>query len=404
MADKDQGLVLPQRVPGAARAWPASPVPPIAPALPEELRRRMQAAVKAERARVVGSVQDRAAGVRTASLPTRVRPPGSRPGKQAGPEETSSLANRTNGTRQADVAGGPVATPGRIAGRGPAVRPGPSKPRRRARLAALCLAVIVIGSLAAVAVDRAYLSPSAVRAQAAAWVAEQVSPDVTVSCDAAMCAALQADGFPASKLVVLGPASADPVPSLVVVETAAVRELFGTSLAIAWAPAVLASFGSGTNAITVRVVAPHGSAAYQAALNAGLASRKSSGVALLHHSQVTVSAIARSQLLAGQVDPRLLLALASLARHKPIDIVRFGNLGPGASPSLLFRFADLAEAIPAAHMSTAAYAPAAWAVLDAVKAGIRPARAVSAPVQGQAIFRVEFSAPSPLGNFGAGSP
>jgi hypothetical protein len=401
MAGKDQGMVLPQRVPGAVRAWAA---PPVAPALPEELRRRMQAAVKAERARAAGSAQDRVPPVRAASLPTRVRPPGSRPGKQAGPDEPSSMAQGTNGKRQADVAGGPAAAPGRIAGPGPAVRAGRGKPRRRARLIALCLAVIVIGSLAAVAVGRAYLSPSAVRAQAAAWVAEQVSPDVTVSCDAVMCAALQADGFPVSKLVVLGPASPDPVRSLVVVETAAVRELFGTSLAIAWAPAVLASFGSGTSAITVRVVAPHGAAAYEAALDAGLASRESSSAALLRHSQVTVSAIARSQLLAGQVDPRLLLALASLAGHEPVDIVRFGNLGPGASPGVLLRFADLAETIPAAHISTAAYAPAAWAVLNAAEAGIRPARAVSGPVQGQAIFRVEFSAPSPLGNFGPGSP
>ena len=95
---------------------------------------------------------------------------------------------------------------------------------------------------------------------------------------------------------------------------------------------MLASFGSGAAAITVRVVAPHGAAAYQAALSGALASGKASGAALLGGSQVAVSATARSQLLACQVDPRLLLALASLAGHEPISIVRFGSLGPGAHP------------------------------------------------------------------------
>ena len=361
MADNDQGTELPQRFPGAA--W-AGPVPPIQRvALSAELRQHMLAAVEAERA---------AAG-RTTTVPGRVPPPES--------------ANGTNRMREGAAAAGPAA--------------GPRKPRRRARLIALGLGLLVTGSLAAVATSHAALSLPDVRVQAAAWVAEQVSPDVTVSCDAMMCAALQNHGFPASKLVVLGPATSDPLPSAVVVETAAVRGLFGSSLALTWAPAVLASFGSGPGAITVRLVAPHGGAAYRAALRAGLAGRVTSGAALIHDSQVTMSAIARSQLLAGQVDPRLLLALASLPGHEPIDIVRFGNPGPGASPGVLLRFADLAEEIPAVHMDAAAYARSVWAVLNGTGAQIRPARAVSGPVQGQAVLRVEFSAPSPPGNIGS---
>ena len=218
-----------------------------------------------------------------------------------------------------------------------------------------------------------------------------------------MCAALKADGFPADKLVVLGSASPDPVPSVLVVETATVGELFGSSLATAWAPAVLASFGSGTSAITVRVVAPHGAAAYQTSLDAGLAGRKTSGAALLNDSRITVSATARSQLLAGQVDSRLLLALAALAGHQPVDIVRFGSLGPGASPGVPLLFADLAQNVPAAHMGPAAYVRAVWAVLSGADARLRPARAVAGTAQGQALLRVEFTAPSPLGNLGPGS-
>lgn len=431
MAGTDRSAELPQRVPGAARVKPVSP---LALMLPEELRQRMQEAVTAERA------HERAARDRTPDPSERPRRPDPAVSQEAGPASPSSPADSTGGKRNAAVQAGPTAVPEFMAGPVPeahvarwlgsavkpppavwaepavkarasagperAVRPGPDKPRRRtrARLIALGLVVAVIGSLAAVAVYRFSLSPGAVRAQAAAWVAEQVSPDVTVSCDAVMCAALRADGFPASKLVVLEPTTPDPAPSVLVVETATVRELFGSSLATAWAPAVLASFGSGAGAITVRAVAPHGAAAYQAAFNAGLASRQTSGASLVHDSRVTVSATARSQLMAGQVDSRLLRALTSLARHEPIDIVRFGNLGPGASPGVLLRFADLAENIPAAHGDTAAYAGALWAILGGADAQIRPARAVSGPVQGQAIFRVEFTAPSPFGNAGPGTP
>jgi energy-converting hydrogenase Eha subunit E len=369
----------------------------------------MLAAVKAERAEAAARAQEHAAGDRTTELPRLARPPESATSKEAGPE-TSSPASGTNGTRNGAAAAEPavraepVAKARTIAGPEAAVRPGPDRRRRRAgaRLVALGLAIIVIGSLAAVAVKHFSRSPTAARVQAAAWVAEQVSPDVSVSCDVVMCAALEAHGFPVGKLVVLGPASPDPVPSVLVVETAAVRELFGSSLAITSAPVVLASFGSGSGAITVRVVAPHGAAAYQASLNADLVDRKASGAALLKYSRVTVSAMAKSQLVAGQVDSRLLLALALLAGSLPVDIVRFGNLGPGASPGVPLRFADLAESVPAAHMDSAAYARAAWAVLGGVDARVRPARAVSGPVQGQAILRVEFAAPSPLGKSGSG--
>jgi len=392
MADNDWGAELPERVPGAVRAGPVSP---IALALPEELRQRIQAAVIAELAEADVGEQERASEDRTTGLPGRDRPPESVVSEETGLEESSFPANGIKRKRNGAAAAESVA-----------VRPEPEKPRRRvmARLIALGLAVVVIGSLGAVAVDHYSASSATVRAQAAAWVAEQVSPDVTVSCDAVMCAALQAHGFPVSKLVVLGSTSPDPMPSVLVIETATVRELFGSSLAIAWAPAVLASFGSGTGAITVRVVAPHGAAAYQAALNADLANRKTYGAVLLHDSQVAVSAAARSQLLAGQVDLRLLLALASVTGHEPIFIVRFGNLGPGASPRVPLGFADLAESIPAAHMDTAAYASAVWAVLNGADAQIRPERAISGPVQGQSILRVEFTSPSPLGNLGSGSP
>jgi len=420
MAGKDRGAELPRRVPGAAPAGPPSP-----PALSEELRQRMLAAVQAERAEAAARKQERAAGDRTTGLPRRVSPPESAASKESGPGR-SSPASGTSGKRKGAAAGpgritGPIPEddvtgwPGSAVKPEPAVGPEPGRPRGRAgaRLVALGLAIIIAGSLAALAVKHFSRSPAisaavarqeaAVRVQAAVWVAGQVSPGVTVSCDAVMCAALRAHGFPAGKLVMLGPTSPDPVPSVLVVETATVRELFGGILAAGWAPAVLASFGSGNGAITVRVVAPHGAAAYQTSLHADRAARKISGAALLKYSRVTVSATARSQLVAGQVDSRLLLALALLAGSQPIDIVRFGNLGPGASPGVPLRFADLAGTVPAAGIDRAAYARAVRAVLSGIDARVRPARTVSVPVQGQAVLRVEFTAPSPLGESGPGS-
>jgi len=436
MAGKERGTELPHRIAGAAWTEPLSPVAPAAPVPSPELRQRMQAAVKAERAEAAAREQERAARDRTTE-PSQQAPPSTSPaGRETGPV-ARSLASGTNGERTG-AAAEPAARPERITGTvaedegtespgsatrprpaarlepvsrtrtaaapGPAARPRPGRPRPRAgaRLAALGLALIVIGSLAAAAkhFSRPPTGQAAVRALAAAWVAGQVSPQATVSCDAVMCAALKAHGFPVGKLVMLGPTSPDPVPSVLVVETATVRALFGSSLAIGRAPAVLASFGSGPSVITVRVVAPHGAAAYQASLNADLADRKRSGAALLNDSRITVSATARSQLAAGQADTRLLAALALLAGHQPIDIVRFENVGPGASPGVPLRFADLAESVPAAHMGTAAYVRAAWALLSGADPRIRPARAVSGTLQGQAVLQIQFSAPSPLGTIG----
>ena len=62
--------------------------------------------------------------------------------------------------------------------------------------------------------------------------------------------------------------------------TAAIRNLFGSRLASAYAPTVLASFGSGKTRIDVRVIAHDGAASYLAALKADLQQRKTGGQAL----------------------------------------------------------------------------------------------------------------------------
>ena len=315
----------------------------------------------------------------------------------------------------------PVAVPS--ADRSQRYRAGePERPVRRhvvmARLVGSALAVIAVVSLAVavtkyVAAARAVtpkagpaVSPAElrheakVRAQAATWVAQQVSRDGVVSCDPVMCAALAADGFPKRKLHELGSASTYPTTSAVVIETAAVRSLFGTSLHT-HAPAVLATFGSGDSLITIRVIAPGGAAAYYQALARDLAARKASGAALLQVNVITLSLTARKQLVAGQPDSRLQLAIAALATKLPIDIVQFGSIGPGADPDMPLRYADLDQNDQAAHLAASAYVQSMRADLATVQAAYRPTSIETVVLPGgQTVLRLEFAAPSPLGLFG----
>ncbi len=298
----------------------------------------------------------------------------------------------------------------------PAVTPAAGQPHRRGRavlLVALAVVLAAAGSLTVIAVrhfagssansgaSAALLrDEAAVRDQVAAWVAQQVSQNSLVSCDPVMCHALTAHGFPAHDLLVLGPTSQVPGPSAVVVETQAVQSLFGSSLATAWAPAVLASFGSGAAEIIVRLIAKNGAAAYRNQLNADMAAREQSGHALLGDNQIAVTAQAQAELATGQVDSRLMLAIAALAGHQPISILDFGNTGPGVDAELPLRFADLAESDQASHLGSAAYVRSMRSYLSTVNAQDRPARTETVLVDGQDVLRVEFTAPSPLGVFG----
>ncbi len=294
-----------------------------------------------------------------------------------------------------------------VASAEPPSPPGPWWPRAPV-LAWTVTAALIIGALAALAY-RHYARPSAdaaasrlaaVRDETASWVAQQVGRNATVSCEQVMCAALTAHGFPAGDLFVLGPVSKGPAAagSDVVVETSGVRAMFGSSLDAAFAPAVLASFGAGTDRITVRVIAQNGAAVYQVLLSADLAARRAAGAALLRDPRIAASATAAGQLAGGLVDSRLLRALAALARQQPIAIVRFGNPGPGASAGLPFRFADLAGTDRAAGLSGAAYARSVGSGLDTMRTrfDLIP-MATMVPRHGPSVLRVQVTAPSPLG-------
>jgi hypothetical protein len=235
---------------------------------------------------------------------------------------------------------------------------------------------------------------TAARQQAAAWVAAQVSHTAVVSCDPAMCAALQAKGFPAGDLMTLGPGTNSPLGSAVIVATAAVRSLFGSRLTTVYAPTVIASFGSGAARIDVRVYAAGGTPEYLAALKADEQSRVSVGQQLLRNSRVGVTQVARQQLVTGQVDSRLLITLATLSHQDPVSIVAFGDSGPGASPGAPLREAELVA--PANAKSGYLHS-----MISLLQAQQQPYLANSVTLvrfaNGQQAVRIEFAAPSPLG-------
>ncbi len=230
---------------------------------------------------------------------------------------------------------------------------------------------------------------TASRAQAAAWIAQQVDPDVSVSCDPQMCGQLRTAGFPAAKLTVVRPAADGPLGSGVVVATPAIRNQFGGRLAAGYAPLVIASFGSGADRVDIRVVAPDGAAAFEAQLAAEHARLVSAGQQLLVNKNIQASPAARAALVAGQVDPRLLVTLSALAAEIPLRLVAFGDSSPGASAAASWRGADIGAASPAALSAMLAF----W---HAQQTPYRPAVAATArSASGQSLVMVRFDAPSP---------
>jgi hypothetical protein len=439
MGKEDHDRELPHRAPGAARGGSAQSA---APLLSEQVRQRLRAAVEAERARAANHEERRSAessqrmdtsrtenadaassSVNGRGERKRVPAPGSSPWPEgtATPERAVKPEPPAVPERAVKPESGPnvpvgpqVADEPRPHADNPAIQQakelraaGRKSPHRDRFLVAIVLVVAVVVVAALViwhvpASPRKSGGPSLPRqealaqSQAASWVASQVSKSAVVSCDQAMCAALSKDGFPAGKLLLLGPTSLPPVTAAVVVETPAVRDLFGSSLSQAWAPAVLVTFGAGTARVAVRVMAPHGTGTYLAELSNDLTTRRQYGGTLLDNNQITLSSVARQQLSAGQVDSRLVLAVASMAHDQPVDIVQFGNIGSGASPGVPLRFADMAVTDTPPGMSIPDYETALSTAVSAVNPQYQPTSSGTTTSNGKTVFRVEFTAPSPL--------
>ena len=199
---------------------------------------------------------------------------------------------------------------------------------------------------------------------------------------------------------VLGTGASGPLSSDLLVATAAVRQEFGTRLASVYAPDVLASFGTGSDQVAIRVVAPDGAAAYTTSLRADQAARVSAGKQLLRNPRIHASTGALPALANGQVDARLLTVLAGLATQHSVRVLGFAAAPAGASPGLPLRTADLAPAGPGTRQQPNSV-PSLASFLRAQLPPYRPATITQFRLPGGgAALRVEFAAPSPLGLLG----
>jgi hypothetical protein len=227
---------------------------------------------------------------------------------------------------------------------------------------------------------------TAAQSEAAVWIAGQVSGDAIIACDPVMCAALQAQGITAGRLLPLRAGPGDPVGADVLVTS----HLAGGQLAEKYAPAVIASFGSGSSRIDVRAIVPGGSAAYASALRADLAARQGAGSQLLRNERILVTTQDAAQLRAGEVDSRLLATLAALSSQYSLRVTGFGDAAPGAA--VLFRAVTITVGRSASDLS------AALASLHAQHPPYLPAYAtIIHPAGGQPALSIQFAAPSPLG-------
>ena len=185
---------------------------------------------------------------------------------------------------------------------------------------------------------------------AASWISQQVAAGTTVACDAQMCSALTTAGFPAAQEIQVGVTSQSLSNAQLVVLTPQLRRYFQSvnpRLGRDVAPPALASFGG----ISVHPIDQNGPTAYENQLSQDVRERVLTGEHLLHGGRLTATPAAATELAAGQVDSRILLALQALSDHEPIHVLAFNDSGPGASPGIPFRVVDLAATDPAGGVS-----------------------------------------------------
>ena len=244
------------------------------------------------------------------------------------------------------------------------------------------------------------------RRAAAAWLVSQVARSTYVSCDPTMCSAAQRAGYPVSQLVVLQSTAPDPLGGALIIATPAIQNQFGSRLASVYAPLVVASFGSGAERIDIRYVPPGGTKAFESQLPMARQHRIEGGVQLLNNKRIQASPTAKRQLLAGQVDPRLLITLSAIAGSMTdkaqLELVAFDDSSPGASVDVPLRGAEIGASTPAALSTVLKFYEAQQTDYDPIG---RPV--IVKDKSGQQVVTVFYAAPSPLdpqpGPLGVGS-
>ena len=243
--------------------------------------------------------------------------------------------------------------------------------------------------------DPAQSTPSALqtaaadRNQAADWIAQQMLPSVLIGCDPLMCQALETANVSASRLSMVQPSAPDPLGVEVIVATPALRSQFGPRLATVYAPLVLASFGSGAQRIDIRYLAPGGTAAFEDSLASDRSARIAAGQQLLSNKNVQASAQARGALLAGNVDPRLLITLGLLADEMQVRLVIFDDPSPGVGTAVPLRGAEIGA-------SSSAGLSAMLAFLNQ-QTTYQPSHFSQIGIASDQVVTMQYDAPGPLG-------
>jgi hypothetical protein len=256
---------------------------------------------------------------------------------------------------------------------------------------------------------------AAARNEAAAWVDKWIAPGAMVACDPLMCAVLLHDGVGAGQVLSVLPGASDPLGASVVVVTPALRsQLGGSRLVSVYAPDVLASFGKGEAQVDIRVIATGGSAAdYQHQLKSDWEARQANGRELLQNPEISATAAAARQIVAGNVDSRLLIILPVLVHYcGPVRIVRFGGAGPGRSSGIPLLAAYITPAPPAVGVSlTSAAGEAAMtraakeiaAFLKVQWTSIKASFAEHKDASGQVVVQLDVTSPPVFSQF-SGNP
>ena len=286
----------------------------------------------------------------------------------------------------------------------------PSSRRQRGILVLSAAAAMALGALVTLAFthqgeqaqktssvqpDPAPSTPSALqtaaanRSQAADWIAQQMLPSVLIGCDPLMCQALEAANVSASRLSVVQPSAPDPLGVEVIVATPVLQSQFGPRLATVYAPQVLASFGSGAQRIDIRYLAPGGTAAFQASLASDRSARIGAGQQLLSNKNVQASAQARGALLAGNVDPRLLITLGLLAHEMQVRLVIFDDPSPGAGSAVPLRGAEIGASDSAGLLAVLAFLTQ--------QTTYQPSHFSQIRIAGGQVVTMQYDAPGPLG-------
>jgi hypothetical protein len=202
-----------------------------------------------------------------------------------------------------------------------------------------------------------------------------------------MCRELVSRGIAAGHLYVLKPGMTNPLDSAVIVATPILQSQIGSKLTSTYAPGLLARFGSGKQQIQVRAIASHGVPTYMSLVKSDLDARRMSGAELAGSIGIVSSGTAKKELAAGEVDSRLMTALAGLAVGQSVDIVAFGESGPDTAIAP-FRSAELAETNVREMERT----------LSGQRPPFRVAHMKSVRLRsGRLVLRIDFTAPSLFG-------